>query len=187
MAGQKPTKDWATIGKIVAPFGLRGDVKVFSLSDIPDRFAKLKQVYLTPDYQRYTLTGVRPHKGDIFLLKFAGFDDATSAEKLRNREICIPESELADLPPDSYYQHDILGLRVALLNDRTVGVIRDILETGSNDIYVLDRPNGKQAMIPAIKDIVKQVDLIRRVMYIDPIPGLLDETEAEVVAPDADS
>jgi len=175
MPTQKIT-EWATIGKIVAPFGLRGQLKVNSLTDIPDRFAQLEAVYLSPDYERYTIKEVRPYKGDMVLLKIDGITNATAAETLRDRDLCIPEDQLAQLPPDLYYQHDILGLAVARLDvERTVGTIVDIIVTGGNDVYVIKAPDGKQFLIPAVKAIIKQVDLLRRVMYIDPIGGLLDD------------
>ncbi len=181
----KNTTEWATIGKIVAPFGLRGEVKVVSLSDIPDRFAKLRHIYVGPSFTRYTLQGVRPYKGEMLLLKLAGVNDATVAETLRGYELTLPIDELAELPPDSYYQHDILGLTVLRLDGREVGVIRDIWTTGGNDVYEVRSPEGKQFLIPAVKDIIKQIDLIRRVMYIDPIQGLLDD-EAVIVGPDSE-
>ncbi|GLV59965.1 ribosome maturation factor RimM [Dictyobacter sp. S3.2.2.5] len=169
------TTEWATIGKIVAPFGIRGEVKVFPLSDVPDRFVSLETVYLAPDHHRLSIVGVRPHKGDMLLLKFKGIDDANAAEKLRQRDIVIPLSELAKLPPDSYYQHDILGLRVLRMSGEEVGVITDIWTTGGNDVYVIKGTQGQQILIPAIKEVIKQIDLIRQVMYIDPMKGLLDD------------
>ncbi|SRR5579885_632215 len=172
--------EWATIGKIVAPFGVRGELKTYSLSDVPDRFSRLDIVYLTPNYRRYVIEGVRPYKGTMVLLKLAGVDDATAAETLRNYDVCIPLNQLAELPPDTYYQHDILGLRMVTLNEQEVGVIADIIVTGSNDVYVVKAQDGRQILIPAIKEVIKQIDLIRRVIYIDPIKGLLDD-EAAVV------
>ena len=168
--------EWATIGKIVAPFGLQGELKVYSLSDVPDRFASLKAVYLLrPEPVRYVIKNVRPFKGDFVLLKFADINDATTAETLRNTELVIPLDQLAELPPDSYYQHDILGLQVYTLENRLVGTIVDILVTGSNDVYVVNGTEGQQFLIPAIKSVIKQVDLIRRMMYIEPMSGLLDD------------
>ncbi len=167
--------EWATIGKIVALFGLRGEFKVKSLSDIPDRFANLEAVYVGSEHRRYSIEGVRPYKGDVLLLKLRGIGDATAAEPLRSQDLCIPLDQLAELPPDSYYQHDILGLQVATLADRVIGVIVDIITTGGNDVYVVKGPDKQQYLIPAVKAIVKQVDLIRRKMYIDPIKGLIDD------------
>ncbi len=179
----KPSnKEWATIGKIVAPFGIRGELKVFSLTDIPDRFAQLDHIFVGPDYAPRKITSVRPYKGDMVVIKFAGIDDATTADTLRNLDLSIPLDKLAALPPNSYYQHDILGLHVATLNGRELGTIIEIMETGSNDVYVVKGEDGKQVLLPAIKDVVKQVDLIRQMMYIEPMAGLLDD-DAVIIEP----
>jgi 16S rRNA processing protein RimM len=171
--------EWATIGKVVALFGLRGELKVRKLSDIPDRFVELDAVYVGDQHVRHIIESVRPYKSDMILLKLKGFDDVTSAEKLRNADLTIPLSELAKLPPDSYYQHDIIGLRVFTLNDKPLGIIVDIIVTGSNDVYVIKTENGAQQLIPAIKDVIKQIDLIRGTMHIDPITGLLDNSDEQ--------
>jgi len=172
--------EWATIGKIVAPFGIRGELKTYPLSDVPDRFSRLDSVYLTPNYRRYSIAGVRPYKGTMVLLKLEGIDDATAAETLRNCDACIPLSQLAELPPDTYYQHDILGLRMVTLDEREVGTVVDIIVTGSNDVYAVRALDGQQILIPAIKEVIKQIDLIRRTIYIEPMKGLLDD-EAAVI------
>jgi len=169
--------EWATIGKVVALFGLDGELKVRLLTDIPNRFAELDAVHIGDQYARHVIESVRPYKADMILLKLQGFDDANAAEKLRDADLCIPLSKLAKLPPDSYYQHDILDLRVFTLDDKLLGTIVDIIVTGSNDVYVVKSPEGSQQLIPAIKDVIKQIDLIRHTMHIDPIPGLLDNSD----------
>jgi 16S rRNA processing protein RimM len=174
----KPKQDsteWATIGKIVAPFGVRGELKVLSLTDIPDRFAQLKTIFLGPEHIPYKINAVRPYKGDMVILKLEGLDDATTVEALRSLDLSIPLDKLAKLPQDSYYQHDILGMRVVTLAGREVGTIIDIMATGSNDVYVVRGEDASQILLPAIKDVVKQVDLIRQMMYIEPMAGLLDD------------
>lgn len=171
--------EWAAIGKVVALFGIRGELKVLLLTDIPNRFAGLGAVYAGPDHTRRLIQSVRPYKGEMIVLKLEGIDDANTAESLRDQNLAIPVSELAQLPPDSYYQHDILGLMVITLDGQKLGSIVDIIVTGSNDVYVIKVPDGSQVLIPAIKDVIKQVDLIRRTMYIDPLPGLLDNVAEE--------
>ena len=173
---EQSNTDWATIGKVVAFFGLDGELKVRILTDIPNRFAELDAVYVGDPHVRRVIEGVRPYKGDMILLKLKGIDDATAAEKLRAADLSIPMSDLAQLPPDSYYQHDIVGLRVFTLDDTPLGTIVDILETGSNDVYVVKMQDGTQQLIPAIKDVIKQIDLVRHTMHVDPIPGLLDNS-----------
>ncbi|WP_376794302.1 ribosome maturation factor RimM [Thermogemmatispora sp.] len=170
--------EWATVGRVLAPFGLRGEVKVLPMSDLPDRFAQLEAVYCGFPPRRYRIEQVRPYRSGLVLLKLQGCDSLTAAEALRNCELQIPLAELPPLPPDSYYQHDILNLRVFTLEGREVGTIREIWLTGSNDVYVIRMADGRQALIPAVKEVVKQIDLVRRTMYIDPWPGMLDEREA---------
>lgn len=181
--------EWATIGKVIALFGVRGELKVRLLTDIPNRFAQLDAVYIGPEHVRFLIKSVRPYKGDMILLGLEGLNDANTAETVRNLDICIPLSQLAKLPPDSYYQHDIIGLSVYTLDDREVGRIIDIITTGSNDVYVIKTTVGQEVLVPAIKDVIKQIDLVRRTMHIDPMPGLLDnvsndEREEEVQSAD---
>src|SRR6266702_7363767 len=169
--------EWATIGKVVALFGVRGELKVRLLTDIPNRFAELEAVYVASDHTRYSIKGVRPYKGEMVVLKLEGIDTANAAETLRNVDLQIPLSDLAKLPPDSYYQHDILGLSVSTLAGQSLGTIVDILVTGSNDVYVIKTASGRQVLIPAVKQVITQIDLLRHTMHIDPLPGLLDEVE----------
>ncbi len=171
--------EWATIGKVVALFGLHGELKVHLLTDIPNRFAQLDAVYIGPEHRRCLIKSMRPYKGEMILLALKGYDDATAAEALVKRDICIPLSELAELPQDSYYQHDIVGLQVWTLDGQEVGKVIDIMVTGSNDVYVIRTVKGEQVLIPAIKQVIKQIDLIRRTMHIDPLPGLLDNGSSD--------
>ena len=170
---------WATIGQVVALFGVRGELKVRSLTDIPNRFQQLETIYLSTEHQGYKIERVRPYKGEMVILKLAGIDDANAAEPLCHQSLLIPLSQLAELPPDNYYQHDILGLNVFTLAGRELGSIVDIIETGSNDVYVIRDSSGKQVLIPATKEVIKQVDLVRHTMYIEPLPGLLEPATAE--------
>jgi 16S rRNA processing protein RimM len=171
--------EWATIGKVVALFGVRGELKVRLLTDIPDRFAELEAIYAGPDHTPLPIQSIRPYKGGMIVLKLEGIDDANAAEFFRNQDLSIPLSELAKLPPDSYYQHDILGLQVLTLDGQDLGTIDDIIVTGSNDVYSIRTPGGSQILIPAIKDVIKQIDLKYHTMHIDPLPGLLDNMGRE--------
>jgi 16S rRNA processing protein RimM len=171
--------EWATIGKVVALFGVHGELKVRLLTDIPNRFAELDALHVGPNHTLHLIQSVRPYKGEMIVLKLEGIDDANAAEPLRNQDLYIPLSKLAELPPGSYYQHDILGLQVYTLDGRDLGKIVDILVTGSNDVYSIKTPAGSQILIPAIKDVIKQIDLIRHTMHIDPLPGLLDNVGQE--------
>jgi 16S rRNA processing protein RimM len=171
--------EWATIGQVVALFGIRGELKVRLFTDIPDRFAHLASVHFDPDYRCLEIEHVRPYKNEMIVLKLRGIDDANTAETLCGQRLLIPADQLAHLPPGSYYQHDILDLAVILPDGRELGRIVDILQTGSNDVYVVKVPDGKQVLIPAIREVVRQVDLIHHTMSIDPLPGLLESVIRE--------
>lgn len=166
--------EWVTIGTVVALFGIHGELKVRLLSDIPNRFAERSVVYLGPDHWRHVIKSVRPYKGNMILLGLEHVNDTHTAEALRSLDICIPLAELAQLPPGSYYQHEIIDLQVYTLNGYDVGKIVDIIVTGSNDVYIVKTAGGKQVLIPAIRDVIKEIDLAHHTMYIDPMPGLLD-------------
>jgi 16S rRNA processing protein RimM len=171
--------DWATIGKVVALFGIHGELKVRLLTDIPNRFAELESVHVGPNHTSYLIQSARPYKGEMIILKLRAIDDANAAEPLRNQDLSIPLSKLAELPPGFYFQHDILDLHVLTLDGQDLGHIVDIIVTGSNDVYCIKKPDGSQVLIPAIKDVIKQIDLVHRTMHIDPLPGLLDNIGQE--------
>jgi 16S rRNA processing protein RimM len=163
----------------VALFGVQGELKVRLLTDIPNRFEQLDVVFVGPSHHPHKIQRVRPYKGEMIVLKLKGFDDANAAEALRNADLFVPLDSLPQLPAGSYYQHDIIGLRVFTLDETYLGNIVDIITTGSNDVYVVKMPGApasSQVLIPAIKDVIKQIDLQKHILRIDPIPGLLDNT-----------
>ncbi len=159
------------IGKIVAPFGLRGEVKVVPFTDFPDRFEELGEVYVgsgdAGEVRR--IRRARLHKGSV-LTKFEGIEDATAAESLRGLEVRIRESDLAPLEEGSYYVHDLIGLDVLTTGGESLGTLKEVLSGPANDVFVTDR-----AMIPAVKEFVKSVDLRKRQIIVEPIEGLVQE------------
>ena len=147
-----------TIGKIVAPHGVRGDVRVVPLTDFPDRFLKLKEVLLD-DGQVLTVQQAKFHK-QFILLKFAGFDDMEAAERLRGKKIQVCREEAVSLPEGNYYIFDIIGLKVYTVDGEYLGTVTDVLQTGSNDVYVTERPQeDKPLLIPALKKVVLNIDI----------------------------
>lgn len=150
--------DSVTIGKIVAPHGVRGDVRVIPLTDFPDRFSKLKDVLLD-DGQILTVQQAKFHK-QFVLLKFSGVDDMNAAEKLRGKKIQVRREDAAVLPEGNYYIFDIIGLKVYTADDEYLGTVTDVLQTGSNDVYVTERPEEDQPLlIPALKKVVSNIDI----------------------------
>lgn len=146
-----------TIGKIVTPHGVRGDVRVVSLTDFPERFKKLKSVFLD-DNTTLNIQSVKYHK-QFVLLKFCGLDNINDIEYLRGKSLKIQRKDVPPLPEGHYYQFDIIGLHVYNEEEEFLGTITDIIETGSNDVYVVELEEKKQILIPALKEVVKNIDI----------------------------
>lgn len=146
-----------TIGKIVAPHGVRGDVRVIPLTDFPERFTGLKKVLLE-DGKALTVEESRPNKQQ-YLLKFSGFNDRNAVEALRGKLLKVTREDLVALPAGHYYVFDIIGLDVFDEDGVFLGVVKDILATGANDVYIAEKEGGQPILIPAVKDVVKAIDL----------------------------
>lgn len=162
-----------TIGKIVNTHGVKGEIKVMPMTDDPTRFEKLKTVYLVnKTTASYPIETVRYHKGCV-LLKLKGIEDMNAAERLKGSEIKIERKDSLPLGKDEYYRADLYDLEVYTEEKRFLGKLVDILETGSNDVYVLrkaDRP--KDLLIPAIKQVIKDVDIPNKTMTVHLLEGL---------------
>jgi 16S rRNA processing protein RimM len=166
------------VGKITNTHGVKGYVKVFPLTDNLERFYQLNKVMLVlGDHRREEAIDqvkLNIHKNAAYIL-FKGISDISGAGSLKNSLIMIPKSQLVSLPENTYYHFQIIGLQVYLQQGDYLGQIMQILETGANDVYMLEKETGsKPILIPALKSIVKEIDLEQGKMIVDPPPGLLD-------------
>lgn len=165
--------NWITIGKILSPHGVRGEVKVLPLTDFPDRFQRMKSVWLDINDGPMDIEKVR-FNNDIPLIKFRSIDDRDGAEKLRNGLLQVRQSELTTLPDGQYYQFQIIGLAVFDQEGLPMGTVSAIIETGANDIYVIKDPAGKELLLPALKQTVLLIDIPAGRMVVKLLPGLVD-------------
>ena len=166
-----PDPEYLTIGRIAAPRGLRGEVKVEILTDFPDRFSLLDRVYLGPGHTLYELEGFRRDR-KWALLKFRGYDTRDSVEHMRSLLVGIPASEAMPLGPDEYYEHQIVGLQVWTEDEQFLGRLDAILFTGGNDVYVV-KGAGKEILIPVIQDVVREIDLDAGRILVRLMEGLI--------------
>ena len=176
MTERNPSEYIVEIGRIVGAHSLGGEVKVESYTDIPNRFAQLDTVYLRlpRGAGRFAkIAGVREHTAkSLTLLKFEGVNDRTDAERLHGAMVCITSAESPELPEGEYYEYQIIGLEVVTATGIDLGPITQIIRTGANDVYAT-----KVCLIPAIPDVIKEIDLAAGRMVIEAIPGLLPEGE----------
>lgn len=161
------------VGKVIAPFGVRGEVKIMVMTDFPERFSAGRAINIRlADGRSRTLTleRSRTHK-DGLVCKLAGIDDRGAAEEIRQADVIIREDELTRLPEGRFYVFDILGLKVRTDDGRDLGEIVEVLQGGANDVYV----TGSGLCIPALKDVVLNIDVSGKEMVIRPVPGLLPD------------
>jgi 16S rRNA processing protein RimM len=170
MGEQSAPPEFLIIGRIFAPWGIKGEIKAQVITDFPDRFAHGELVYV--DGLPLEIEASRSHKQHL-VLKLATVDTRQDAEKLRGKDLCIPGTSMRPLPEDEYYAFQLIDLDVITTEGKPVGRITDIMSTASNDVYVVNGESG-EIPIPAIDDVVKSVDLEKRQVMIEAIEGLLN-------------
>ncbi len=162
------------VGKIVKPQGIRGEVKAKIITSFPEHFKELTTLYVDNNgYQAYSVDHVRISDRFVFI-KFEGVDSRSDAEALRNMYLYIPEEELRELEADSFYVHDLIGVQVLSEQGRLLGRIKDVNSYAGNDVYTIEDDEGAEHMIPAIKDIVIDVDIQKKTMTIRLLDGLFE-------------
>ena len=163
------------IGQIVNTFGIKGEVKVKPFTDDIKRFDKLKKVSIEQknSKQEYEIENIKYHK-DMVILKLKGIDQIEQAELLRNSYLKIDRNEEEPLEENTYYIVDLLGLSVYTEEGILLGILDDIYNTGSNDIYVVKDSLGKQTLLPAIQDVIKKIDIENQKIIVHVMKGLLD-------------
>ena len=162
------------IGQIVNTFGIKGMVKVKPFTDDIRRFDQLKTVYVEKNSTKteYEIEEVKYHK-DMVLIKFKGIDKVEQAEMLRNSYLTVSRDSVEKLEEGRYYIVDLLGLEVYTDEQVLLGTLEDIFNTGSNDIYVVKDKQGKQILLPAIQDVIKQIDIENKKIIVHLLPGLI--------------
>jgi len=164
-------QDWLPLGVLTAPWGLRGELKLHLAADL-DLARRIKRIYVGRDRRPYDLAGVN-RRGKAYTVKLAGIDSVEAAETLRGAEIGLPRAEAPPLPQGHYFVDQLIGLRVVTSGGRDVGRVADVLATGANDVYVVRGDSG-EVLIPAIRDVVLEINPADGLIRIEPLPGLLD-------------
>lgn len=170
----KERPDFISIGIVAKAHGTRGEVQVNPTTDVLSQFKTIKQVYLKmPQRERRTLIIEHARiKNDKIILKLAGIDNRTEAADLKGSLIEKHFDSAEQLPPDEYYVFDLIGLKVKTTANLWLGEITEVLSLPANDVYVV-QSGATEYLIPAIKDVVKQIDLDAGMIVIQPLEGLL--------------
>lgn len=162
---------WVVRAILGPPHGTAGAVRLTPTTDYPERVTGHDQVQLRGrdgSVAEWAVEWYRPH-GAGWLLKLVGVDDRQAAEALRGSELVEHERDLPPLPDGEYYWHQLVGLPVETVAGEPLGTVREVLRTGSNDVWVTDR-----VLIPVLDQVIREVDLEAGRIVIEPLPGLLE-------------
>ncbi|MDO4155815.1 MAG: ribosome maturation factor RimM [Oscillospiraceae bacterium] len=166
-------KDYLEIGKIVTVHGLRGDVKVQPWCDSPEFLCAFPVLYLGKEKKEVEVLDARVQK-NMAILRLDGYETVEQAEMLRNQMLYLHREDV-ELEDDTYFIQDLIGLDVLDADSGvSYGTLKDVLQTGANDVYVVQPENGKEVLIPAIPDVIVETNLEIGCMKIRPLEGLLD-------------
>ncbi|WP_427338594.1 ribosome maturation factor RimM [Caloranaerobacter sp. DY30410] len=162
--------DFIKVGKIINTHGIKGELKIFPLTDDMTRFEELEYVYI--EKRKIEIEDVW-YKKNFVMLKFKGFDNINDVLCFKGKYVYIDKENAIELPEDTYFIFQIIGLNVYLKDGKFLGKIKDIIQTGSNDVYVV-RDNSREYLIPAIKEVIKEINLDDKKMIIDPLEGMIE-------------
>lgn len=173
MAGlrQPNADDYLLVGTVIAPFGLKGEVKVRVVTDFPERFVE-RPLYVGTAHDRYTVRTWRPHGADVAVLALERVESRADAEALRDADLYARIADVTPLPHGAYYVHDIVGLTAVTDDGRVIGPVTEVLPTGSNDVYIVAAEHGREVLVPAIKQVVTAIDVPGGRIVIHPTEGL---------------
>lgn len=168
-------EDILRVGVITTTHGLRGEVKVFPTTDDPKRFKKLKEVLLDTGKERRKLQveSVRFQK-NLVILKFKEFDNINDVEQYKKCDLYVSRKNAVKLEENENFIVDLIGLHVVLEDGTKFGIMKDVLQTGANDVYIVEMLDGREVLLPAIPECILDVDLDSETMTIHLMKGLLD-------------
>lgn len=163
------------VGTITSTHGVKGEVKVYPRTDDVRRFKKLKEVFLDTGKEKII---VHPESVKFFkqfvILKFKEFNSMNEVEGLKNKDLLVDRKNAVKLEEGEYFVADLIGLTVYRENGEVLGELTDVLQTGANDVYAVKKSDGKEILLPAIKDCIKEVDIENGTMKVFVMPGLED-------------
>lgn len=168
-------EDRFQVGVITTTHGVRGEVKVFPTTDDVRRFKRLKEVILDSGKEQLTLEieGVKFFK-QFVILKFKGIDNINDVEKYRQKSLYVTRANAVRLSKDEFFIADLMGLKVLDEENKEIGMLRNVMETGANDVYEIDMTDGRELLLPAIKQCVLEVNVEEGFIKVHIMDGLLD-------------
>lgn len=176
--GSPPSSEpvFLVVGKLRRPHGVKGEIILEVMTDFPERLKAGVSLYVGPERRPVKLASSRWH-GQFLLVSFEGYHTPEQVGELRNLFACVLAADRPALPDGEYYHHQLLGMQVITQLGQVLGTIREILVTGANDVFVVRSWEGPETLVPWTDEVVKKIDLEKKQLIIEPLPGLLPGEE----------
>lgn len=155
------------VGFLRRPHGIKGEILMDVLTDFPERLRSGKTVYVGDNHEPVRIASIRGHNVEK-IIRFSGVETPEEAGKFRNKNLFVKATSLPELPEGEYYHHQLIGMEVLDESGQTLGKLDSILETGANDVYVVKTPEGKELLLPAVEEVVLEVNPQQNQMRVRP-------------------
>ncbi|NMA87280.1 MAG: 16S rRNA processing protein RimM [Tissierellia bacterium] len=173
MVGEKMLEDFIQIGRIANTHGVRGEIKIIPLTNDMHRFNYLKTAFLGEEKIKVEVENVKYHK-NLVIVKFKEFNDINEIISFKDEYVYIEGKDKVVLPEDHYFLYDIVNCEVFDTQNNYIGIVKEVLQSASNDIYIVKDKKGKEYLIPAVKEFFIDIDVENKKIIIDPIEGMIE-------------
>ncbi len=165
--------DKTLVGKIINTHGIKGNVKIYPYTDDPERFKELDYLLIGDGFKELKIAEMFIQKGFVYV-RFEGYEDINKILDFINSNVYIYDKDRVKLPEDRYFISDIVNMEVHDMEGKLIGKVTDVIENLANDLFQVQKPDGKIFYLPARKEFIKEIDVDKKVIIIEPIEGLLD-------------
>jgi 16S rRNA processing protein RimM len=166
--------EYLVVGYLRRPHGLHGEMVMEVHTDFPERLKPGSVVYIGDSYEKMLIAGARYHNEGL-LIKFQNLENPELAGHYRNQSVYVLAADRPMLPKGQYYHHELIGFNIVDEKDESIGTLMEIMQTGANDVYVVQQADGREVLLPVISSVIIAVETTHRQIRVRPLPGLLDE------------
>lgn len=170
---REPREGYTAVGRVLRPHALRGELRILAFSASGRNLQRGRQVYLAG--VRHVIQRARPDR-EAWILQLDGIEDRAVVEALRGELLETPDTDVLRDDEESYFVHELVGLRVETVEGRDLGKVTDVIQTGANDVYVVEGPGG-EVLVPVISEVIESIDIQSGLIRITPLTGMLDESQ----------
>lgn len=163
---------YTAIGKIINTHGIKGELKIYTLTDDATRFDSLRVAYIGDEKLKVNVVGVKYNK-EFPIIKLSEFNNINEVINFKEEYLFVDDENLVKLPENQYFIFQLIDCKVENMDGEFIGIVKDVIENPTNDVYVI-RNNDNEYLVPAVKEFVKDVDVENKLIRIDPIEGMIE-------------